>query len=459
MTSFHKDESGMQMPWQYCSEQEGELRNRIHDVHAFEATMETNTMNSSKRVIDPFLAVRRFVRPGSEDLHRSHPRRSVKQLQVTVEYLKKLWMKEKPKPELQNDTSRESSHHTVTTGAAAYTFVMDRLAAVRQELALISEDKRAHIASNTVRTGTEMHFEDIMCIYFDISDLYVRMEADTLPLPHQYEWLNHILHEQHMNSCVTSALSIPPPCDVHNGFEEHNSSWEEHAVSKCSPQLTSIASKEKYQRTELQILQVALMIRSHVLKSTAIFVSTGEDTTDSPTSLLRYFANIPNMTFPHLCIPPLASNVLEWKQIMSLIGHFRNSNPAGAIKILRALRTQHKQQYAVALQPLAAICCLWRLLLCDACANKGEKVPLFDICRRLYVDNSVDSGSVRSSPDRILSAATRALSWPEHIIATSTPAETTTIPSPTPAQYCCVLKTKVITVAEASSALMHLRML
>lgn len=119
----------------FCSRGEVLERARICDVHLFEATDGSSDRKNpiSCRVIDPSRAVRKFTRSGSSDLHKTYEPRSFAQLQATVHYLlRDIWWQS-----TKQSCDRGNQHLLGKSGSdlgLAYTFVMDRLQAVRQDI-------------------------------------------------------------------------------------------------------------------------------------------------------------------------------------------------------------------------------------------------------------------------------------------------------------------------------------
>ena len=102
----------------YCSLQEAEYRQRTQDVHMLEATDETRHVKSKDRVVDTYRIVKKFIRSGSLDLHKSFTPRTLSQLESTVTYLLlDIW-----------NVYMDDEHML----PIVYTFVQDRMQAVRQ---------------------------------------------------------------------------------------------------------------------------------------------------------------------------------------------------------------------------------------------------------------------------------------------------------------------------------------
>ena len=102
----------------YCSLQEAEYRQRTEDVHMLEATDTTRHLQITKRVVDKYRIVKKFVRSGSLDLHKSFTPRTLSQLESTVIYLLlEIW-----------DVNKNDENML----PIVYAFVQDRIQAVRQ---------------------------------------------------------------------------------------------------------------------------------------------------------------------------------------------------------------------------------------------------------------------------------------------------------------------------------------
>ena len=106
--------------YSYCSLQEAEYRQRTEDVHMLEATDATRLLRINERVVDPQRIVKKFIRSGSLDLHKSFTHRSLSQLESTVTYLlMEIWNVYKDDENLL---------------PVVYAFVQDRMQAVRQDV-------------------------------------------------------------------------------------------------------------------------------------------------------------------------------------------------------------------------------------------------------------------------------------------------------------------------------------
>lgn len=119
----------------FCSRGEVFERARICDVHLLEATSESadSRLPLSLRVIDPSRAVKKFTRSGSSDLHKTYEPRSFPQLQATVQYLlRDIWWQSTS--QFIDGRNRHPSGKSGSDVSSAYTFVMDRLQAVRQDI-------------------------------------------------------------------------------------------------------------------------------------------------------------------------------------------------------------------------------------------------------------------------------------------------------------------------------------
>ena len=121
--------------YMFCSRGEVLERARICDVHLFEATDESSDRKNpmSCRVMDPCRAVRKFTRSGSSDLHKTYEPRSFTQLHATVHYLLgDIWWQSTNQS--CNRWNRNLLGKSGSDLGLAYTFVMDRLQAVRQDI-------------------------------------------------------------------------------------------------------------------------------------------------------------------------------------------------------------------------------------------------------------------------------------------------------------------------------------
>ena len=102
----------------YCSLEEAEYRQRTDDVHILEATDTTRHLKTKERIVDKYRIVKKFIRSGSLDLHKSFTPRTLSQLESTVTYLLL---------EIWNGYKNDANMLPVV-----YAFVQDRIQAVRQ---------------------------------------------------------------------------------------------------------------------------------------------------------------------------------------------------------------------------------------------------------------------------------------------------------------------------------------
>ena len=105
----------------YCSRTEAQYRQQTGDIHVLETTDETKTKSVKHRVADKRRVVKKFVRSGSSDLHKSYAPRTLDQLDATVTYL-------------LIDVWSDARNQGDDLLPILYAFVMDRLQAVRQDI-------------------------------------------------------------------------------------------------------------------------------------------------------------------------------------------------------------------------------------------------------------------------------------------------------------------------------------
>ena len=118
------------MEWLYCSQEEGLQREQMFDVHILEASEETKHLSSNRRKIDSRRAVRKFIRSGGDNLHLRLPSRSLEQLKATAAYLTQTWYSQACS-DVQSSSARAAQLDSI---GVLYSFVMDRVNAIRQEL-------------------------------------------------------------------------------------------------------------------------------------------------------------------------------------------------------------------------------------------------------------------------------------------------------------------------------------
>ena len=178
----------------YCSPEECAYRQRTGDVHMLEATDETRRLPVNRRVADARRIVKKFVRSGSSELHKSYAPRTLAQLQATVMYLlHSVWW--------------------VRRGDAAalpvvYAFVADRVQAVRQDV--ITDN---HFQADSVAVVSL--FEQLVRFYVD--SMHVALGTVAPPAtsgpagsgaPPLSGWFDLHLHESALSSCIATCLGF-----------------------------------------------------------------------------------------------------------------------------------------------------------------------------------------------------------------------------------------------------------
>lgn len=289
--------------WTFCSEEEGRDRLKENDVHPLE------------RLDFPALAVRKFIRSDGTDRHLAYPRRSIPQLEATTRHLFALWT---PNAAGGRDDAAES---------AAYSFVMDRLAAVRQELSVYANETSG---------------KDRLGLLAPMSRFYIYLQAYCMRK--NAGWFDATLHESALQGCLSSAL-LTLPFSI--------------AFAKSS------ASDDV--RDELEACVSALQLQT-ALRSACLHSPSVPALLSSLTSLRL----------------PLVQNRRHLggegqDVVFAVIGALRCGSASGAVALIQDSASDAPPRLAFLFMLLR--CCLpalqaLRLGLADCSANKGEALPL-----------------------------------------------------------------------------------
>ena len=428
--------------WRYCSDIEGEERQRSCDVHFCEATFASRDLPSEQRILDPCRAVTKFVRTGSESLHHSLSPRNSQCLHDTVKYLSYLWC---------------DAANTNTGIGPTYAFVMDRCASVRQELVPMAAEAAA----------TETH--NLTDLYLTLVRVYLLIGQLCNQNYTRYPWFDARLHAQTLQSCVAAGLNlnltkglasatVPAP-DVPRGEGVlelatllNTCTMKEKGDDVTSAPAQSSKSQSHSQSHEtLQLLSLSLHLG--VCFDRALSALTTPETGVSTEAVMRAVLcppYIPDWNIPlqwtdkaaaieGTAATTGAADTLSgtWGLVLQMVGHMRRSNPASALltinnsfNSLEHVVNRDEQEAPVYVyspklyvsQMSIVVHCLlglvpglqlWRLLLMNVAANRGERVPLSSICSRLYTDEDT------------CKAVARALGLPIAVVACAlTPVET-----------------------------------
>ena len=285
------------MVFEYCSRLEIEYRQRVGDVHELESTDGTMHLPQSKRILDPSKAVKRFVRSGSQDLHKSFPKRTIPQIEATIDYLLlNIWSSHVSK----TVAIVQLSQHQVTL-SVLYAFVMDRIQAVRQEVVPLldsllltiarkqqqsdvteitimdrsvsslqgncTEDQVDSSSANEISSVLSLLFQLTRICRFYIHSLHIISIATGQPLIH------NVLQNKHVDTSILSIDSIHTPlCEYNNRISfswfDYHLHW--NAFRSCTATCTDICQRLNMLNISQGDLSLLTSIRDEIMSYTLI---------------------------------------------------------------------------------------------------------------------------------------------------------------------------------------------
>jgi SAC3/GANP family len=203
--------------YQFCSREEVIERQKNGDVHLLEATIATADpkLPLSSRIMDKARAVKKFTRSGSSDLHKTYGRRGQKQLTATSRYLiYDIWWSTFTSPCHEGVFSkRNACDIDIST---KYTFVMDRLQSVRQDItssSMFNSDPVAIADLLKLLIYFYVHSMHIITALYCISADGIILAVDEGQAPYKKQsahpvttWFDLHSHESALSSCLTTAL-------------------------------------------------------------------------------------------------------------------------------------------------------------------------------------------------------------------------------------------------------------
>lgn len=183
----------MQLEYIYCTKEEAIERQRVTDIHPLEATDETSSLITSKRVYDPTKVVKKFNRSGTLNLHSSSTIRTTTQLNSTVDYLfYNIW--------LNNSKSDQFPLEM------RYSFIMDRLRAIQQEI--FTNEMISNELAYLLYKICNFY---INCLYICSNNIYNfnKNYAGSHNISfHKSNWFDFHLHESAIQSCIASTITM-----------------------------------------------------------------------------------------------------------------------------------------------------------------------------------------------------------------------------------------------------------
>jgi hypothetical protein len=401
--------------YQFCSREEVFERQKNGDVHILEATTATADpkLPLSSRIMDKARAVKKFTRSGSSDLHKTYGQRNQKQLTATSRYLIcDIWWRTFTSPFHERVLSKRNSCDIDIS--AKYTFVMDRLQSVRQD-----------ITSSSMFNSDPVAIADLLklLIYFYVHSMHIitslycisadgNIFTDDRQVPYKNKsahpvtsWFDLHSHESALSSCLTTALGscrqLPLPLQLsvrntqdelsahaillsairqlRNAFEgifNANSSTgyvaisqhsTAHSVMKCLPSKFAVLGSDSLSSLkELYSVEAAIGI----FKSTEMHVGQGGKETHSlalSQIALRCLSNI------RRCNP--AGAVRAFTSAVRATSRHYGADSAG-ICLDNSMSKNQRIILAALLHQLLPELRLLRFLQCDAVANKDDMLAL-----------------------------------------------------------------------------------
>ena len=358
-------------------------------------------------------------------------------LSATLSHLSMVWREsicDTTRPAFTAKSASDSNETMKTDVGCVYQFVIDRCAAIRQQLVRL-------VALQDIcnRDGEIVaEYEAIRSLYVRLCTLYVEiwciccfksvahhaMSSEHLCSSEEcnervfYEWFDEVMHVASLNACVAAGLHVPfsrTTCDVRLTFD---SSYE--MLQKLD---IVLHLHEGLSRAFNKILATG---REPSLTS-AHKTSANSSASQVPTPSVTAIALLTPIRFPYLssAINKLQANNLRslsfnadsvdntsfstksQAALLELAGHIRRSNPSSALRtvvdlvrltkfsqlsISGNMEVYHSDSLSIeesewknALCYPAYICALlamlpslrlWRMLLLNQSANKGEAIPL-----------------------------------------------------------------------------------
>lgn len=410
--------------YQFCSREEIIERQKNGDVHLLEATIETADpkLPLSSRIMDKSRAVKKFTRSGSSDLHKTYERRSQKQLTATSRYLIcDIWWHSFTSP--FNERVLSKKNHCDIDISAKYTFVMDRLQSVRQD-----------ITSSSMFDSNPLAIADLLklLIYFYMHSMHIItalycisadgniFTADDGQVPPNNKsahtvtsWFDLHSHESALSSCITTALGscrqlpLNLQLSVRNTQDELSAyaillsvtrrlrnAFEGIFSNNSSPNYVAIS-----QHTAALSLMKCLLSKFAVL---------GYDSLNSLRELHSMEAAIGKLASSDTYIDE-GRNVSPTPAVSQIalmcLSNIRQCNPAGAVRAFSSAVRAASEQCSADSEGISLNCPisktqrvvmaallhqmlpelrLLRFLQCDTVANKDDMLPLVSLSADLF---------------------------------------------------------------------------
>ena len=401
--------------YRFCSTAEVLERQRVCDIHILEATFETANLKipPSARIFDKARAVKKFTRSGSSDLHKVYEPRNLTQLMATAHYLiSDIWW------DLARNTNCVRLQHTSCNRdghnfGSAYSFVMDRLQAVRQDIVSQSTFEKNSVATiELLKSMVHFYVESMHCITSTANlhhDLQVnardaRSQMGQSARPLISSWFDLHSHENALSSCITAALSLCSQLPI----ELRDSHFETCDELSANLMLLSVASQLRDLFYEMYVTNVGSYATD---QKTAAAISTVKSALMHKTN---FGSNAVNVLRELLSLEAVSSHAKEQRCIeddshlsqlpastiaLNCLISVRQGNSAGAVRSFiyaaapfieetgsgggesrrRQLPLKTKLMLAAMLHHMLPELRLIRCLLCDLSAPKNDPLDMVRI--------------------------------------------------------------------------------
>lgn len=432
--------------FQFCSVVEAEHRQKVHDVHTLESTLETRDLRPSQRMMDPTLAVKKFYRTGSLSHDSSH--RSFEALDITVHYLIfNIWNSDSliyiqnidPFNLAFNFNSLPLPHLFIPQSiiddfGMRYGFVMNRMNAVRQEIVIHTPELLGTIGNGQQNTYDIFKVINLLVIIirfyiqveFIVSKISCHLSHTLLLRLHRNKekeknpilsWFDNELHKSSTTSCISTAI---------HGCRMYLVSMSKHKHSRQTPS-SSVSNSLQVPVTQLELHCLTLLdeLNSYVIlinQSEHIIAAVKQcqsvkifNATTSTISLINNLTMHSSTTF----IDSLkdmanynekAEDIFKYSKIVTaLVCQIRQGNPAGISTFFKhlvtcCLQSQSQSQHSshllqrpptqhIILSLMAILSSMvpelriWRLIYANKTANKAEVVSKASMNGRIWVDS------------------------------------------------------------------------
>lgn len=328
--------------YRFCSQKEFKVRQKQFDVHFLEATDATKSLPPSLRVMDPCRAVRRFYRPGTENLHlTSVDRRSIFQLEDTLNYLCSLWhlhvVKKNPAQRLEGCV-------------LCYSFLMDRISGVRQDM----------INQSGLMLQLLLTYRHIVSIYTEMYSLISSLDVDSSDTS-KLVWYDESLLKSAIRAVLSTAL-----CLIETSINNEQRDELSPLVDEFLAYFMLFHQTERLQDVIEQSL-VVTKSSNHRSQLSRCF-----DLAISSSFLLGY------SKLYSLCLDSSKYVLFSWK----LTTFIHQRNPARALREIRDF-VADSSILSHLISVIEYELRVWRLLLADGSANKDDKIHILALSKKL----------------------------------------------------------------------------